>query len=118
MKLRKILSLALALTMMLALVPVASVAEEEVTDQYRITDEPVTLKLIRSDNSNQLRQLGNEVLQAIEKYTGVQLEIEAIAGSDFTTKTEMLIATGAGYEHHVRLLLCGELRRSGRFRWT
>lgn len=79
MKLRKILSLALALTMMLALVPVASVAEEEVTDQYRITDEPVTLKLIRSDNSNQPMQLGNEVLQAIEKYTGVKLEIEAIA---------------------------------------
>ena len=52
MKLRKILSLALALTMMLALVPVASVAAEEGTDQYRITDEPVTLKLIRSDNSN------------------------------------------------------------------
>ena len=98
MKLRKILSLTLALTMMLALVPVASVAEEEVTDQYRITDEPVTLKLIRSDNSNQPMQLGNEVLQAIEKYTGVKLEIEAIAGSDFTTKTEMLIATGAEYD--------------------
>lgn len=98
MKLRKILSLALALTMMLALVPVASVAEEEVTDQYRITYEPVTLKLIRSDNSNQPMQLGNEVLQAIEKYTGVKLEIEAIAGSDFTTKTEMLIATGAEYD--------------------
>ena len=37
-KLRKILSLALALTMMLALLPTLSLAQEEVTDQYRITD--------------------------------------------------------------------------------
>ncbi len=94
---KKLLSLALALAMMLALVSTASMAEEA-TDQYRITDEPVTLKLIRSDNSNQPMQLGNDVLKAIEKYTGVTLEIEAIAGSDFTTKTEMLIATNAGYD--------------------
>lgn len=98
MKLRKLLSLALALTMMLALVPTMGTAEEAVTDQYRITDEPVTLKLIRSDNSNQPMQLDNEVLKAIEEYTGVTLEIEAIAGSDFTTKTEMLIATNSEYD--------------------
>lgn len=96
MKARKILSM--VLTLMLALMPVISLAQEEVTDQYRITDEPVTLKLIRSDNSNQPMQLDNEVLKAIEKYTGVTLEIEAIAGSDFTTKTEMLIATNSYYD--------------------
>lgn len=86
MKLRRILSLAMVLALLL--VPALSVAEENVTDQYRITDQPVKLKLIRSDNINQPMQLGNEVLQAIEKYTGVTLEIEAIAGSDFTTKTK------------------------------
>lgn len=96
MKLRRILALAMVLALLL--VPALSVAEENVTDQYRITDQPVKLKLIRSDNINQPMQLGNEVLQAIEKYTGVTLEIEAIAGSDFTTKTEMLIATNSQYD--------------------
>jgi putative aldouronate transport system substrate-binding protein len=93
----RLLSLFLVLVMMLMLAP-AAVAEDTVTDQYRITDEPVTLKLIRSDNSNQPMQLGNDVLKAIEEYTGVTLEIEAVAGSDFMTKTEMVIATGADYD--------------------
>lgn len=98
MKSRKVVSLVLCLAFVLSLVPMSMMAEENVTDQYRITDEPVTLKLVRSDNSNQPMQMGNEVLKAIEKYTGVTLEIEAISGSDFSTKTEMLIATNSNYD--------------------
>ena len=91
---KKIIALLLALTMMLALV--SAVAEGEVS--YKVTDEPVTLVLIRSDNVNQPMQLGNEVLKKIEELTGVTLEIQAIAGSDWSTKTEMAIASGAAYD--------------------
>lgn len=76
----------------------SSEASSEPASSYLITDQDVTLRLIRSDNSNQPMQLGNEVLQTLESTTGVTLEIEAIAGSDFTTKTETIIATGSPYD--------------------
>lgn len=86
------------LTVTMLAQPCMAMAQEDVGDEYRITDEAVTLNLVRSDNSNQPMQLGNEVLQAVEAYTGVNLEIDAIAGSDWSTKTEMLIATNSDYD--------------------
>ena len=93
---RKLVTLLLALCMALTMLP-ASLAEEDLS-QYRITDEPVTIILVRSDNSNQPMQLDSPTLKRIEEITGVTLEIQAIAGSDFSTKTEMLIATQAEYD--------------------
>lgn len=94
---KRVISAILAAAMMMSLAPVAALAEEAAGD-YKITEEPVTLTLVRSDNSNQPMQLGNEVLTALEEYTGVTLDIQAIAGSDWTTKTEMLIATNSDYD--------------------
>lgn len=94
MKTRKLLAMALSLVVALVMAAPALADGADATS-YKLTDEPVTLTLVRSDNSNQPMQLDNKVIAAIEEATGVTLEIEAIAGSDFTTKTEMLIATGS-----------------------
>lgn len=89
---KKTLALALAL-LLVAAMSIPAIAEEELTDAYKLTDEPVTITLVRSDNSNQPMLADTLVEQYIEKYTGVNLEIEAVAGSDFTTKTEIMIAS-------------------------
>ena len=69
---RKLVTLLLALCMALTMLP-ASLAEEDLS-QYRITDEPVTIILVRSDNSNQPMQLDSPTLKRIEEITGVTLE--------------------------------------------
>lgn len=82
----------LALLMVLGALPMA--VAEEIPSEYRLTEEPITVTLVRSDNPNQPMKLDSQAIKLIEAYTGVTLEVEAIAGSDFGTKTEMLIATG------------------------
>ncbi|MBR4236321.1 MAG: extracellular solute-binding protein [Clostridia bacterium] len=94
---RKLVSLLLALCMLATLVCVG-VAEDEDLSQYRITDEDVTIILVRSDNSNQPMQLDSPTIAKIQEITGVKLEIQAIAGSDFTSKTEMIISTNQPYD--------------------
>ena len=96
---KRLITALLASVLAVQLIPTAAMAEETAaSDEYRITDEDVTINLVRSDNSNQPMQLDNEVLQAVQDYTGVTLDINAIAGSDWGTKTEMLIATNSDYD--------------------
>ena len=86
-----IISVLLVLLLVVGLLPAAYA--EDIPTEYRLTDEPITITLVRSDNPNQPMKLDALTIELIEKYTGVTLEVEAISGSDFGTKTEMLIAT-------------------------
>ena len=61
----------------------------------KITNTDVTLRLVRSDNSAQPMKTDSLIIQEIYKRTGVKLQIEAIPGSDFSTKTQTMIATNA-----------------------
>lgn len=90
-RISKLLAVLTALVLALGMLPVASA--EDIPTDYLLTDEPITITLVRSDNPNQPMKLDSLAIEMIEKYTGVTLEIEAISGSDFGTKTEMLIAT-------------------------
>lgn len=64
-------------------------------DSARITDQDVTLRLVRSDNAAQPMKTDSLVIQEIYKRTGVKLAIEAIPGSDWTQKTQTMIATNS-----------------------
>ncbi|MDR1531735.1 MAG: extracellular solute-binding protein [Clostridiales bacterium] len=59
----------------------------------RITNDDITLKLVRADNPSQPMQENLLVTDEIYKRTGVKLEIEAIPGSDFSEKQQTMIAT-------------------------
>ena len=76
MKTRKLLAMALSLVVALVMAAPALADGADATS-YKLTDEPVTLTLVRLDNSNQPMQLDNKVIAAIEEATGVTLEISS-----------------------------------------
>lgn len=80
---------------LLALILVVGCAGTVVADNasVRITDEDITLRLVRSDNPNQPMVTDALVIQEIYNRTGVKLEVEAIPGSDFATKQQTMLAT-------------------------
>ncbi len=66
----------------------------EETTHKLITDEDVTIRLVRSDNPAQPMTLDNIGIQEIYKRTGVKLEVETIPGADFAEKQKVMVSTG------------------------
>lgn len=79
---KKFLSLLLATLMLLAAAPMMAIAEE-----------PVTLTIQRSEHASFTYSMNQPVIAALEERLGINIEIQAFSGSDYTTKLNLQLAT-------------------------
>ena len=79
---KKTLSLLLAVLMLLASLPVVASA-----------DEPVTLTIQRSEHASFTYDMDQPVIKALEEKLGINIELQAFSGSDYTTKLNLQLAT-------------------------
>lgn len=79
---KKFLSLLLATLMLLTAAPMMAIAEE-----------PVTLTIQRSEHASFTYSMNQPVIAALEERLGINIEIQAFSGSDYTTKLNLQLAT-------------------------
>lgn len=79
---KKTLSLLLALLMLLVSLPVMASA-----------DEPITLTIQRSEHASFTYSMDQPVIKALEEKLGINIELQAFSGSDYTTKLNLQLAT-------------------------
>lgn len=80
---KRITALLVALLMALAMVPAASLAEEDL----------VTVTFMMGENANQLLRQDTPVLNYIKEHFGLNIQIQAVPASDFATKFATSLAT-------------------------
>lgn len=79
---KKFLSLLLVTLMLLTAAPMMAIAEE-----------PVTLTIQRSEHASFTYSMNQPVIAALEERLGINIEIQAFSGSDYTTKLNLQLAT-------------------------
>lgn len=79
---KKFLSLSLACLLLLVSIPTMVLAEE-----------PITLTVQRSEHASFTYSMDQPVIAELEKRLGINIEIQAFSGSDYTTKLNLQLAT-------------------------